>query len=178
MELYNIPRDVLELHRFCGDESCYNLQVICVELEHAIATDGHMMAVRDFVTPICDNVVHIPAPIAKQALKAAGRRVSLFTARVEGKLIKVLWPGGEVSGEFLDVTFPSWEQVLPGGSHKATTFAFNPELIARVHVYLKACGHTDKGVRLDAPADALAPFLLTLDQPDFQARFVIMPMRL
>jgi hypothetical protein len=179
---------ILELWRFCTkDETRFNLQYVQVVLEGAnitgVATDGHRLTKVTCLNPepLPPDAPRVGMHFSAQDMKAMSKALKSFRGVpgviTDGKKAHV----GNVSMNLAEYQglFPDWQQVMPKADKKRVArYGINPLYVGDIGDYLKACGDKKLGIEHIGPSDDLGPVEFRASRPEFEATFIIMPMRM
>lgn len=92
------------------EETRYYLNGVCLDDTHAVATDGHQMAVAPSGLTLPDGM----RPILPHPLVALLRRLGgLELIKICGLRMRVRFAGGVLTARLIDGTFPDWRRVNP-----------------------------------------------------------------
>jgi len=197
----NIPRAVLELHRFASTDTIKpkpNIHRVHCERDAtdkntyiAVATDGHRLGMVRWQVSAGDDKLPetfaLDASACKTILKGATKG-SFYTVTdiADGKATLHGFTSGAESSckssTCIDDIFPPWRKTTPPqnavGAIGVGTIGLNAEYFADVTIFLKKCGVTQFAVRFDLPSDALSPVRIEYAGDEWTFIYVLMPTRL
>ena len=195
----NVPRAVLELHRFCStDKTREGISRIYIGRHKQVATDGHCLAYTDFdfseekwVTPRKEvNEVFIPGEVAKAALRGNTPK-DFYSYQLEfgSQVISLVTRAGGPEGALVSsqtierhtqsIAYPDYNQVLPKEFKPVARVGFNLSLLDLFKQYLRRMDFEVCAAEFRFTSD-LGPALATrtLKDKKTEVGFLIMPIRL
>lgn len=163
-----IPPEFQRLqHAASKDETRFNIFGVYFNGAHAVATDGHIMAVRR------KSEENMPEnTILRFASPKAKKRICHAFEKTGSKYIGI---SQNELAETIDGRYPAWKQVLPEISPNSVSITFSAALLNRLVNAIGSNFDQNGCVLTFDPSKPTAPMLVTTDERECFG--VLMPMR-